>query len=488
MKRHEGKLFNDQVHGYIRMSPLCVSIIDTSQFQRLRDLKQLGTLYYVFPGGSHNRFEHSLGVAHLAGETVQRFMATQPELGLSARDVDLLSIAGLAHDLGHGPFSHVFDAEFMPVVRPGSTYTHEDMSLRMFEFLIDDNHIDMERTDIRFVQELINGAKAIHGNKRIDDRGYLYEIVANGRNCIDVDKFDYLARDMQNLFGGKKGYNYSRLWHYNRVIDNEICYHTSVTSDIYELFDQRYYMHKQIYGHRKGKASIHVESIAMVTLHPLYAMILADKALGISASTDSPEEFQFMTDHIVKTIECSKDPALQAARDIIRRIRRRELYEFVDEYLVPASLANRIPKVRASDVACAGNALGMDLNVDDIIVYDGRLNYNLKDKNPVDMVSFYTSSDHNVKFHTPKEEVSLLFPEKFEERILRVYSRTNDKVIKEAISQAFRNHMQQYSQKVPFSPASKVVPPRAVQLRLPPSARTLSMDDNLPQVKRAKTE
>ena len=51
---------------------------------------------------------------------------------------------------------------------------------------------------------------------------------------------------MQNLFGGKKGYNYSRLWHYNRVIDNEICYHASVTSDIYELFDQRYYMHKQV--------------------------------------------------------------------------------------------------------------------------------------------------------------------------------------------------------------------------------------------------
>ena len=80
----------DQVHGYIRMSPTCVSIIDTPQFQRLRDLKQLGTLYYVFPGASHNRFEHSLGVAHLAGETVARFQATQPELGLSARDIDLL--------------------------------------------------------------------------------------------------------------------------------------------------------------------------------------------------------------------------------------------------------------------------------------------------------------------------------------------------------------------------------------------------------------
>ncbi|RHZ27084.1 hypothetical protein DYB37_008141, partial [Aphanomyces astaci] len=324
----------DQVHGYISMSPLCVSIIDTPQFQRLRDLKQLGTLYYVFPGGSHNRFEHSLGVAHLAGATVERFQINQPELDITAKDVDLLSVAGLVHDLGHGPFSHVFDGAFMPVARPNSSYSHEDMSLRMLEYLVDDNSIDMDTHDIRFVQQIIQGAKRTH-QARVDGRGFLYEIVANGRNCIDVDKFDYLARDMENLFGGKKGFDCSRLWHYNRVIGNEICYHTSVTGDIYEMFQQRYYMHKQIYNHRKGKA---------VEYMICDALLLADKELGISSSTESPERFQYMTDHIVKTIECSTSAALGPARAIIRRIRTRHLYEFVDEYLVPADLMNHIPK------------------------------------------------------------------------------------------------------------------------------------------------
>ncbi|RHY43747.1 hypothetical protein DYB34_011579, partial [Aphanomyces astaci] len=358
----------DQVHGYISMSPLCVSIIDTPQFQRLRDLKQLGTLYYVFPGGSHNRFEHSLGVAHLAGATVERFQINQPELDITAKDVDLLSVAGLVHDLGHGPFSHVFDGAFMPVARPrtipllprscsypstlvDSSYSHEDMSLRMLEYLVDDNSIDMDTHDIRFVQQIIQGAKrclsflflippsspcSTH-QARVDGRDFLYEIVANGRNCIDVDKFDYLARDMENLFGGKKGFDCSRLWHYNRVIGNEICYHTSVTGDIYEMFQQRYYMHKQIYNHRKGKA---------VEYMICDALLLADKELGISSSTESPERFQYMTDHIVKTIECSTSAALGPARAIIRRIRTRHLYEFVDEYLVPADLMNHIPKVR----------------------------------------------------------------------------------------------------------------------------------------------
>ena len=72
--------------------------MDTPQFQRLRDLKQLGTLYYVFPGGSHNRFEHSLGVGYLAGETVEKFRTQQPELGLTVRESRLL-VCHILHGL-----------------------------------------------------------------------------------------------------------------------------------------------------------------------------------------------------------------------------------------------------------------------------------------------------------------------------------------------------------------------------------------------------
>jgi deoxynucleoside triphosphate triphosphohydrolase SAMHD1 len=112
------------------------------------------------------------------------------------------------------------------------------------------------------------------GEPRLSDHGCLYEIVANGRNCIDVDKFDYLARDMLNLFGVKKMFNFSRLWMFNRVIDDQICYHSSVTLDIYDLFQQRYQMHKQIYNHRKGKAVEFMICDAMVaagTVHCLHS-------------------------------------------------------------------------------------------------------------------------------------------------------------------------------------------------------------------------
>lgn len=106
-------------------------------------------------------------------------------------------------------------------------------------------------------------------NSRLDSRGYLYEIVANGRNCIDVDKFDYLARDMINLFGVRKGFNFSRLWMFNRVIDDQICYHTSVNLDIYDLFQQRYQMHKSVgpscYVAFKARMSLLTETLYLWT-------------------------------------------------------------------------------------------------------------------------------------------------------------------------------------------------------------------------------
>ncbi|KAG2521862.1 hypothetical protein BBO99_00004170 [Phytophthora kernoviae] len=450
------KLFNDQVHGYIKVNGLCVSLMDTPQFQRLRDLKQLGTLYYVFPGASHNRFEHSLGVSFLSGQTVERFRLQQPELELTQRDTTLLSAAGLLHDLGHGPFSHVFEHEFMPRVAAARgyggadtlSYHHEDMSLRMIEYMVDDNNIDMERDDIKFIQQLIVGAKETHSGARVDSRGYLYEIVANGRNCIDVDKFDYLARDMLNLFGLRKVFDFSRLTMFNRVIGDEICYHTSVNLDIYDMFQQRYQMHKQIYNHRKGKA---------VEFMICDAMLLADKELGICAATQMPEEFQFLTDHIVHSIEASKSDTLSDARALLKRMRRRELYEFIDEYLLPPELMSRIPCFTSEVLATQTSYDGVQLDPEDIIVSDGRLNYNFKDRNPVDNVSFYTSNELDKKFHIPKEQVSLLFPEKFEERIIRVYSRNKSRKVHTAILQAFRSYIRQFSTTLPPpSPSSKV--------------------------------
>ena len=103
------KIIFDIIHGFIEIDELALSIIDKPEFQRLKNIKQLGVVHHVFPSATHTRFEHSLGVYYLAGELLVNLKNNQPEINLSKREIQLVKIAGLCHDLGHGPFSHLID-------------------------------------------------------------------------------------------------------------------------------------------------------------------------------------------------------------------------------------------------------------------------------------------------------------------------------------------------------------------------------------------
>jgi HD superfamily phosphohydrolase len=103
------KYVHDPIHGFMCLPKILFRIIDTPQFQRLRDIKQLGSLYFVFPAAVHTRFEHSLGTAYLAKKWLSYLLNNSPAIKAkcSPRDVLLVQIAGLCHDLGHGPFRYV---------------------------------------------------------------------------------------------------------------------------------------------------------------------------------------------------------------------------------------------------------------------------------------------------------------------------------------------------------------------------------------------
>nr|XP_006003880.2 PREDICTED: deoxynucleoside triphosphate triphosphohydrolase SAMHD1-like [Latimeria chalumnae] len=202
------KVLNDPIHGHIALHPLLIKIMDTPQFQRLRDIKQLGGAYYVFPGASHNRFEHSIGVAYLAGCLARNLQEKQPELGIDHRDILCVQIAGLCHDLGHGPFSHLFDRKFIPQARPGLNWKHEDASVQMFDHLITSNGLktSLEENglilpeDIIFIKEQIIGPIPESGTQspsscsqstwpyegRPKEKSFLYEIIANKRNDMEA--------------------------------------------------------------------------------------------------------------------------------------------------------------------------------------------------------------------------------------------------------------------------------------------------------------
>lgn len=95
----------DAIHRTIELHPLCAAIMDTPEFQRLRGVKQLGVCSHVFPCAVHDRFQHSLGVSHLAGGWAQHFRAHQPQLNISDADILCVAIAVRSSECEHPGYS-----------------------------------------------------------------------------------------------------------------------------------------------------------------------------------------------------------------------------------------------------------------------------------------------------------------------------------------------------------------------------------------------
>ncbi|XP_053387683.1 deoxynucleoside triphosphate triphosphohydrolase SAMHD1-like isoform X3 [Mercenaria mercenaria] len=264
MEKKIKKVFNDPIHGNIELHPLCVTIVNTPQFQRLRFIKQLGGAYFVYPGAAHNRFEHSIGVCHLAGRLVRALKEKKSDAlkGVDITDEDILcvEVAGLCHDLGHGPFSHLFDQRIIPALRTDKKWKHENGSVDMFRYMLKANDLEkkFDEEDRTFIEELIDGPgetypKGEKNKKRREQKGFLYEIVSNKRNGIDVDKWDYFARDC-HMLGIQNNFNHDRCIDFSRVIEvngeRQICYRDKEAANLYDMFHTRYLLHIRAYQHK----------------------------------------------------------------------------------------------------------------------------------------------------------------------------------------------------------------------------------------------
>lgn len=381
------------------------SIIDTPPFQRLRYLKQLGSAYFVFPGASHNRFEHSIGTCYLAGILIDRLHKDQPELGINERDITCIRVAALCHDLGHGPFSHMFD-QFIHCTN--KDWSHEKSSCMMLDYLLRTEDIPLDRNDFLFIQSIILGkpdASLCH-----PDKMFLYQIVANTTNSLDVDKLDYIARDSYAL-GVKVTQDIHRILHSARVINNNICYNHKDIFNIYELFTSRFSLHKRIYQHKTCNAIDHMISDVFKK---------ADRALSISHSIANPITFLHMTDSILELIEHSiHRQDLDTARCIIERIRRRNLYKWVGSTCIPSSAAGD----HCYNIESIRSRFDKDLQ-DDLIITKTKIHFGFGNSNPLDFIQFYTNDDINKAFAFSKSNFTNLIPQNFEECVIQCFCRT----------------------------------------------------------------
>ncbi|XP_021842910.1 uncharacterized protein [Spinacia oleracea] len=422
--RHYSKHVKDNVHGFIQLDPLALKFIDTEQFQRLRDLKQLGAV--------HSRFEHSIGVYHLAGEAVNELKRYQgSELGIENFDIQAVKIAGLLHDVGHGPFSHMFESGFLPkVLGGGAKWSHEDMSERLVDYMVDEHHIEMEDAMLKKVKGMIV-ASTEHGSAyRVKDKRFLYDIVANGRNGIDVDKFDYIVRDSRAC-GLGCNFQFERLLQTMRVMDDEICYRAKEYLTVSKLFITRADLHRTVYTHAKVKA---------VELMVVDALLKANNHLQFSAKIHDPAEFWKLDDTIIKRIEIDPHPALKESRDLIARIRRRDLYQYCNEFTVPRDDLEHFQEVTAKDIICSQVSGGVTLQEDDVVVSNTKIDLTRGKNNPLASVKFFQDYDVDENFTIGEESISQLLPSCCLDRIVRVYSKKPELVA--SVSEAFENFQQ----------------------------------------------
>ncbi|KAI6671270.1 hypothetical protein NL676_006155 [Syzygium grande] len=422
------KNVHDNVHGNIYLDPLALKFIDTEQFQRLRDLKQLGMTHMVYPGAVHSRFEHSLGVYWLAGEAVQKLKNYQGlELGIDRFDIQTVKIAGLLHDVGHGPFSHLFEREFLPLVLRDSNWHHEEMSVKIVDHIVDEHNIDIDPEMVKNVKEMILASSEHSLPKGKKEKLFLYDIVANGRNGIDVDKFDYIARDCRAC-GLGCNFQFQRLMESMRVLGDEICYRAKDYLTIHKMFATRADLYRTVYTHPKVKA---------VELMLVDALVKANDYLHISSCIHDPCEYWKLDDTIIKTIETAPDSELNESRDLMLRIRRRNLYQFCNEYAVPKDKLEHFKDVTAQDIACSQKNTGVTLKEEDIAVSNVRIDLTRGRDNPLESINFFKDYESEEKFTIPDDRISHLLPTSYQDMIVRVYAKKPELV--GAISDAFEN-------------------------------------------------
>ncbi len=294
MRRYWGEI-KDPVHGYVYITEAEKEVIDSFPVQRLHRLRQLAGAEYVYPGANHTRFEHSIGVMHLAG-----LLAENPHLSqlLSEDEVQKVRIAALLHDVGHGPFSHIFEHLLVKFLNK----THEDINVWI-----------VQKSELR---DILKGlgydpdelAKLSVGLLHKSGRAFMDQII---RSAVDVDKLDFVVRDTYHT-GAEYGYvDIFRLIHMLDVLDENLAVDLGALSALESFILARIESFKSIYFHRVGRAVQIMLATAMEEAKDELALV----------DFRSPEDYLSLDDYTVWTMlkGCKK------SKGAIENLERRKL-------------------------------------------------------------------------------------------------------------------------------------------------------------------
>ena len=293
----------DPIHRYIRFFETEREIVDTVIFQRLRGIRQLAGAHLVYPSAQHSRFEHSIGTMHIAGYAGETLFS-KGYFGDEDK-VQQLRLAALLHDVGHGPFSHLFEE----VLMEKHNMNHEDMGKQIIS--------RSEISDIlgKHGYNSSDICKLSFGQSNIQ---FFNEIISG---ALSADMMDYLPRD--SLFTGVE---YGKI-DYHRLIssfevttDGHLAINKSALYSLESMLISRYEMYKAVYFHKTVRS-------AEVML--LRSIMLADEQLNLTDKTLT--EYLGLTDEItlerIRLLGNDNKSAVRLAQDYKSRKLLKCVYE-----------------------------------------------------------------------------------------------------------------------------------------------------------------
>jgi hypothetical protein len=288
-------LIADPLYGYLRITLSRAGeiaepdVIDNPWVQRLKRIHQLQSSWWVFPTAEHSRFAHSLGTMHLAGELARQVYPTLAEVEPETPSLPLveetLRTAGLLHDLGHGPFSHFFDEEYL---LPVFGLDHEQISQRLIVAELGALLAELRRSpsgpfapgeavDPWHVAFLVRAEEAVTARRPgpvAPDAGGADPIPRWVRllhralsGAVTVDNLDYVRRDARMCGVGLGPIDVDRLVYYTFCTAEGLTFHKRALSSLRAFLNARFYMYENVYFHRVGHAiDLHLREIFRPTL------------------------------------------------------------------------------------------------------------------------------------------------------------------------------------------------------------------------------
>ncbi len=337
----------DPIHGYIKITQEERELIDSIFVQRLRRIHQLAGAYLVYPGGVHSRFEHVVGTMHVAGLIGQ---SVADKVGLHDDDIQELRIAALLHDVGHGPFSHLFEE----VLAEKTDLTHEDLSQRIVS---ESNIGDILKHNGYQPAKM---SKLCVGKARAQP--FMNQVIAGG---LSADMMDYLLRDTYFT-----GVEYGKV-DIQRVIDSldvstdgGLMLERAALYAFEALLIARYEMFKAVYFHRTVRAA---------ELMLAHSMTLADSELHLT-DLSRIDRILRLTDEVVLQQLADlppRTPELKMAKKLAASYMQRRLVKCVFEKVMQRKdrkIQRVFSKKRFRDELASDIARSADVNPSNIYI------------------------------------------------------------------------------------------------------------------------